>query len=539
MMRNLFRYRLTFIGLIIFGSNTVFANQAYFETDSIYEGDIAVMVVEFQNDQPSLFLLDTTVLQSDFEVLRVSSSVGREVVDDRLVNTMRWVVNLHPLRAGIIQTRSMDIRGYKTPRLRLEVNKIPLGITDKTRVRVEASTDRKRYFQGQQIKLTMRLFHNRPIIEGDFGEPMSDDFRRYRSGQERRYQKEENGELFDVIERQLVLIAGKPGVVFIPPIEFKGLMDTINGVGDNPQRRLLRRSAPIDIVIKPQAVTHATDYWIPASDVQATQIWGNLKSDLNIGASVIRRLSLVVKGIPAENLPTDLFSATDSTLEVYSDRESIRNEFEKTTIVGRLDQDYVVVLAKSGEIRIPDINIAWWNVLTNKEEVTVLPGKTINVKAAVSNVEIPGVSSSQMLMSGFPAWQKINTGLIIFGLMIFSLGLMFSGQIYLQNINPKFRWWQLFRACRQDNPVLAKQQVLLWAARQWPELRYQGLLSISSRKLSGDLSKALIELDACLYQKSPAPWNGNRLWKSFWLFKLDSPSKIAQQSTGLPALYPD
>ncbi|MFT7673024.1 MAG: hypothetical protein ACI845_001434 [Gammaproteobacteria bacterium] len=408
-----------------------------------------------------------------------------------------------------------------------------------TQIWVEASTDRKSYLPGQQIQLTMRLIHNRPIVEGDFGEPKADDFRRYRSGRERRYQQEVNGQIFDVIERELVLITEQAGSLFIPSVEFMGLIETEDATGNNQVRRLLRRSAPINLVINPPVVTKTSDYWIPASEVRATQIWDNLEPDLTIGASVIRQLSLLVKGVPAENLPTDLFSASDSTFDIYSDRESIPNEFEQADIIGRLDQDYAIVLAKSGEVRIPDIKIVWWNVLTDKEEITVLPGKTLNVKALVAKVSTPDTSNNQSLLSGFFNGQKVHVGLLIFVWVAFSLSLMFAWQIYLQNTTPKFSRWRMFRACRQNNPVLAKQLVLLWAVRQWPDLRYQGLLTISSLKLSADFSKSLMDLDACLYKKSPAPWDGGALWKSFRSLKLDSPDKTEQLSFRLPPLYPD
>jgi hypothetical protein len=513
MIRNIFIaiLRGIFIGLIIPGAYPAFSNQAHFESATIYEGDIAVMIVEYENDQPSLFLLDTTVLQSDFEVLRVDSSVGREVVDNRLVNTMRWLVHLHPLKSGLIDTPALDIRGYKTPSLRLKVNKISLSEIDKPQVRVEASTDRKSYFPGQQIKVTMRLIYNRPIVEGDFGEPKVDDFRRYRSGRERRYQQEVNGEKFDVIERQLVLVTEKSGLLVVPPVEFKGLIETDNGVGDNQERRLLRRSAPIDLVVNLPDVSRTADYWIPASEVRAAQTWDNLESDLTIGASVIRRLSLVVKSVPAENLPTNLFSAIDSTLDIYSDRESIRNEFEQADIVGRLDQDYVIVLAKSGEVQIPDIKIVWWNVLTNKEEITILPGITLNVKALVNKVSKLEKSNNQSLILEWHNWQQINAGLLISLLIVFSLSLKFSTQLYLQIAIPAFSWWRLFQACRQNNSGMTKQQILLWAVSRWPDLPYPGLLAISGHKLSADFSNSLMELDACLYQKSPTPWNGIHL----------------------------
>ena len=79
------------------------AQTAYLHSSEIIEGDIATLIVEYHNNMPSLFYLDTSPLEKSFQVLDVRPNVKNERVNNKIFNTMHWEVQIYPKTTGIIK----------------------------------------------------------------------------------------------------------------------------------------------------------------------------------------------------------------------------------------------------------------------------------------------------------------------------------------------------------------------------------------------------------------------------------------------------
>ena len=53
------------------------AQTAYLQSNRVFSDDIAELIIELDSKIPSLYALDTSVLEADFEVLGVKSSISR------------------------------------------------------------------------------------------------------------------------------------------------------------------------------------------------------------------------------------------------------------------------------------------------------------------------------------------------------------------------------------------------------------------------------------------------------------------------------
>ena len=64
-------------------------------------------------------------------------------------------------------------------------------------------------------------------------------------------------------------------------------------------------------------------------------------------------LSILARGLPAENLPTDLLSRSHPGYRIYADDAQLSNQFEGASIVGQLRQSFVFVASRPGSIALP------------------------------------------------------------------------------------------------------------------------------------------------------------------------------------------
>ncbi|MFT5657018.1 MAG: hypothetical protein ACI9KN_000290 [Gammaproteobacteria bacterium] len=160
-----------FIGASLLASSS-FAQIAFLESNQIIEGDVAVLMVEYQDETQSMYALDTSPLDQNFEVLGVKPSVERRYENNQMVNVMHWEVTLYPYRTGLITIPSLTIKQSSTPELTLEVIGRSFSKYTDEQVWVEASANPQNPWVGQQTMITMKLVSNRRLLSGFLSNPI-------------------------------------------------------------------------------------------------------------------------------------------------------------------------------------------------------------------------------------------------------------------------------------------------------------------------------------------------------------------------------
>jgi hypothetical protein len=85
----------------------------------------------------------------------------------------------------------------------------------------------------------------------------------------------------------------------------------------------------------------------------------------------------------------------------------------------------------------------------------------------------------------------------------------------IENIKPAtgavFSVKTLQQACAQNNPSLARIELLNWIRQQYGS---QADFTSIRRHTSKELADACADLDACQFSAAPRQWNGKILWKA-------------------------
>jgi hypothetical protein len=94
---------------------------------------------------------------------------------------------------------------------------------------------------------------------------------------------------------------------------------------------------------------------------------------------------------------------------------------------------------------------------------------------------------------------------------------------------------QFLSACNKNDPKLARQALLRWAAIHWPQSPPAGLDELALRLTNEEAGAALTELDRVLYQDKGASWDGQELARVIKLF----PEQVifSDKEMKLPDLY--
>lgn len=174
----------------------------------------------------------------------------------------------------------------------------------------------------------------------------------------------------------------KAGTVNVPPIQMKGTMAAAqpwyNGPGlgnaqpgGNGQSFNVSSGKPVTLEVK--SANGAVQPWLP---LDALQIKGHLDSNRAIkeGQPVSLTVELSAVGAAGDQLPSIESQLKGADFRVY--RESSRTERElsgdKTSLVGRRIETYTLVPLHDGDLQLPVLRVAWWNMGADKAETTTL-----------------------------------------------------------------------------------------------------------------------------------------------------------------------
>ncbi len=543
--------------LIIQLQSVSHAQTAYLDSNQVFTGDIAELTIEHDNEIPSLFALDTSVLEADFEVLDIKSSVSRMFDSNKTFHRMRWQIQILPRSSGKLRIPPLQVGEVFTPVLMLGVIPQTAELNSAYNVQVELQAQPEKPYVGQQTQIVIRVIHNIPLFDGDLIEPTIDNAETYSHGKESRYSIFRDGRKFQVLERNLAIVARLPGQIRIPPVIYRGLIQsTINASSTGSTaatRRINRASEDLYLEVRKPPPEFSGSTWLPARELELDQRWGEISNKLRVGDSLGLTLGIEAKGLPAEALPAGLLSVDSGKVRIYADQETRSNRFDGREIVGRLDQRFVVVITQPGEIQLPEIKLKWWDVEQEVERMATLAGKswTASVpETAEDGFETAGKATSWSgtgspgsvitLAHGNWSWYAgIGAILLIPGLLMClrSVRVRLSESIAAMLKSRRHR--QLLKqACLSNNPVLACRELITWGRARWPCDNIISLYQIRIRTRSSELAGELRRLDKALYADHGETWQGRVLWRLVAAEHRQLTVETGTREDSLPDLYP-
>jgi hypothetical protein len=185
--------------------------------------------------------------------------------------------------------------------------------------------------------------------------------------------------------------------------------------------------------------------WLPASHLALNDSWSGTAK---VGEPISRTLVTEASGVSAAQLPgfEDQLH-TNSWVKVYSDQPLRSEKLVTGEMVSTRKDTFTIVPQKEGELRLPAIQLVWWDTVNHTRRVATLPEKIFQVapgvlptslstdakesEALASTTQAPTVH----LGAGLSAWMK--TILMMSGLLIgFFIYLRRSKKASLQISQP-------------------------------------------------------------------------------------------------------
>ncbi len=571
------------IGLLLFLviMETQASITAYLDRDQVSEGESVHLTIEAEGQISTMPNTDT--LNKDFDVMGVASGSRVNIINGRVNASTTWNISLIPKRSGELTIPSLRINGKQTPALALRVNEASESLSSDatTPVFIETEVDKMDPYVQGMVLYTMRVFYTVNLANASLSDPQADNALIHRMGEDRNYSEVRNGVTYQVVERQYAIFPQTSGeLVLAAPIldaqipESTSQRDYLFNRMMMQTRPMRLRGDPYQLSVQPRPDQNGSAHWLPAESVELTETWEPAQGELTVSEPLTRIITIKASSMTGEQLPDLQFPELEG-FKIYPDRTQPKTHNLPNNVSGEKTLRLAYLPAQAGTFTLPSVTLNWWDTESDQQRVATLPERVVEVKPAKNRQHMstqlapfPGMNEltqpapsnkiegdsfltpqsggdmAPLLKTSQTVWFWVS--LVFAVLWLLTLGLWWRNrrapinreeqgidQAKPENTNKARK--QFLSACNKNDPKLARQALLNWAAINWPKSPPAGLDELALRLNNEEAGAALNELDRVLYQDKSASWDGQKLAQAIKLLPdqtIDSNKEIK-----LPDLY--
>lgn len=500
-------------------------------------------------------------LNKHFEVLNQRQSSQSSWTNGRTTQSVSWVLKLMPRKQGTVEIPAISFGEDASQPLELKIE-----AEQSVAMFLKVATSPESPYVQSQIIYTWQ-FYRRADIEltnARMNEPQVENSVHLKLGDNRQFATRLDGEEYVVTEGRYAIFPQKSGTLHIPALEITAeVLDRDarkNGSFFSFQRTTARRatSDAVDVKVLPIPLSYTVSPWLAAQQLELSEKWSNKSSQLQVGESLTRTISLRATGALKSQLPELNIALDDTGITAYADQPLLAEQALSEGVSALRQEKIAIVAARAGQYVLPEIEVSWFNTQTGEMEIAHLPSRNLTVVAAPGQLntgevqQAIGVSDSRPDESltgtqevsenreGERFWKVLSAFLAAGWALTIAFwwagkekkpGVDTTGQSKRLAVN-KIQA-ELKAACNENNAPAARQALMSWS-----KFEYQSdALSAIYPNCSLELQQQIALLERTLYSGSGLSWKGSDLWEAFKLsFSLEGVK--AKDETPLEPLYP-
>jgi hypothetical protein len=504
-------------------------------------------------------------LRRDFEVVSSSRNARISLINGRSESWTEWVIGLLARRTGELEIPSLLVDGQHTAPLRIVVSaEEDPGASAGRELVLEVIPESNAVHVQQQLLLTVRVLHAINLNRGASLEEPELPGAVLRKLDENSYEKTIGGRRYGVFERRYAVFPQTAGELRIPPLEFSANVgggswfDQFGARG----RELRLRSA--EQVIAVRGAQDAVTPWLPARMLTLVETWDRSPTQLRVGESATRTLTLTAGGLTAAQLPPLETAAVDG-LRFYPDQPEITDEAGADGITGTRVERSAVIPLRQGELELPPIRLRWWDTVNGRFTEAMVPGRSVRVLPgnAAAAATTDAVADPSTAVAAAPPTTLANPVGQSGGSRAAYPWMLACAALALCTLVATMRWWQLARqhaavppraasaesrepqlfsalasACRANDAAEAERLLPQWARALLPAAPPRTLADFARRAADAEFDAALQALLASRYGSGPDRWIGSSMAVVLRRLRGALPrARLNHATSPLPPLY--
>jgi len=364
----------------------------------------SVVLTVVADDDVDADALDTSVLLKHFIVGRTQVSRQTSSINFKTTRTTTWTTLLVPKKAGKIHIPALSVDGkFTTPIALIVLEQGDPNAKSQQDIFITSEVSNEQVFVQQMFTLTMKLHFAVELKRANLTLPVMEGAEIAQMGEDKTTDDIINGRRFRVIERTFAVTPQQSGNLTLAS-------PTLNGevlVQSNSNRGFFNfgETKPISVTgddfqinVKPKPENFSS-HWLPSELLSLHDEWQPQKMEFTVGDPITRTITLTAAAVSVEQLP-ELTITLPKGLKVYPDQPESHSGVKSGRLISQLKRNFAIVATQPGNYDIPAIEIPWWNTVTNRVEIAILPPISITVKA--SQLTSSGSNMQQEISNSIP-----------------------------------------------------------------------------------------------------------------------------------------
>jgi hypothetical protein len=517
----------------LFTNNALAASQvsATIDKNPVVVNESFILKITIDDDV-NTNALNTSVLLKDFIVGRTSVSSQTSMVNFKTTRTTTWSTLLISKEAGDFIIPPLSIEGMQTQAINVQVlaEKDPRAEKQQD-LFITSEVSTKKVYVQQQLTLTVKLHFAAELKRGSLTEPTLEGASITQIGKDKEEDTVINGRRYRVIERTYAISPKSSGEFILKSPVFSGeiLVPSTrrnNMFSFSETKPVSVIGDDISLVVRPIPDTFQGT-WLPSDLLAIHQNWQPDVTTFKVGEPITRTITLTAAGLSEEQLPK-LEITVPKGLKVYPDQAQLHTGMSSGHLVSQKVRNFAIVASKPGEYQLPEINIPWWNTVTNRyqvatiaaQKITVLPNRDLEVQPAAitPSQKIIQPPAQTIIVTQAPWLQWVFLALWLITALAWFISakrskppLAHAPKNEAKNSNV---YSSLLSACKNNQGLEVLALISPWI---------NTLQSQAGRRITATLDDALLEinnvkfqqeiqsLQACYYGKDQTNWQSKAL----------------------------
>ncbi len=511
-------------------------------------------------DDEDVEAIDLSALELNFVIGRASRNTQLSIVNGRRELVSELIIPLFPRHTGTLLIPALTASGRVSRPISIRVEARSTGIDGDTEVFVEVAVDKKTAYVQAQVIYRFTLY--RAVILDDLRiTPLEHPDLVVQELDTKSFQRNVDGRTFQVIQKSYALFPQKSGPMTLPSLTFtarvRGSRQSLLSLG-NPGKPLRRRTAQIELNIRPIPSAFPDAPWLPAAALQIEEHWSKTPDLLSLGESSTRTLTLTASGLDGKLLP-EISLEQPTGIKLYPDQARSENIIGNGGITGLGITSAALLVTAPGEFELPAIRIPWWDTGSNSLRYAEVPAWRFSIapKALPANTGLTiapvtegfstaaaGSASGSVIESPSPFWLWTTIAALL-GWAITSLWLWRRPAVVrqpsvaaaLQQARESTLFKEVVAACKHNQARACRRALLTWAQAHFASDSTPTISQLAARADATELKNLLLELEQSLYASDAGSWQGGAMLDALRRWRAQSRRTPSGKEESLPPLY--
>ncbi len=320
---------------------------------------------------------DLGALARDFEIVSRQSASQLRSINGNVESWTEWTLTLRPRRTGTLEIPSLTIDGARSQPIAIEVR--PLDVETRRLIeslaRFEVEHQPSVVYVQAQLTVTRRLTYAEGTqLYGELpGLPEIDGAVVQAFGDADHHTELRDGRRVGVIEQRFLVFPERSGPLTVPGATIMASVVVPRRAGGRSGRTELRvASQPLTIDVLPVPSSYPRSApWLPARAVAIDEEWPT-RGAWAVGDPRARTLIVRAAGGAASRI-APLTVDYPPSLKVYPEAPVLDEQSDELGVVGMRTETVRLIPTEAGAIRLPAVEVVWWNTELDRLQRTQLP----------------------------------------------------------------------------------------------------------------------------------------------------------------------